>query len=149
MQHRGLFAAHRFDLSETIGDCDRGHGLLPSRTHPPARTPGLGLLRRPASDPIEPVAQQVRIADRAGFLRQDEERGLKGILGVVRIAQEALAHAQDHRSVSRHQRREGGLGLSRRELLQQLAVALAPESPHLKEGVDRVGEPAQVAIRHG
>ena len=34
-------------------------------------------------------------------LRQDEERGLKGVLGIVIVVQHAAAHAQDERPVTR------------------------------------------------
>ena len=45
------------------------------------------LARRAERDPVEPVSQQIRIADRPGLASQDEEDGLERILGVVEIAQ--------------------------------------------------------------
>ena len=69
--------------------------------------PGLGLARRAERDAIEPVAQQVGIADRAGLAGQHEEDGLEGILGMVAVAQELSADVQDHRAMPRHQGGEG------------------------------------------
>ncbi len=65
--------------------------------------------RRPGGDAIEPVAQQLGVADRASLLGQDQESGLEGVLGVLDVAEELSADAQDHRPMPAHQRREGGL----------------------------------------
>ncbi len=58
-------------------------------------------------DAMQPAAQGVGDVQRAGLAGQDEERGLKGILGVVLVAQDSKARGCDHRAMSRHQAREG------------------------------------------
>jgi hypothetical protein len=75
--------------------------MLATACQPAARLSGSA-----KSHSIEPVAQQVKVADRAGFAGQDEEDGLKGIFGMVVVAQELAADAQDHGSVAAHQRGE-------------------------------------------
>jgi len=45
--------------------------------------------------------------DRCGFASQHQKRGLKGILGIVRVPQQAIANPQNHWPVPAHQRREG------------------------------------------
>jgi hypothetical protein len=65
--------------------------------------------RRPDRHPVQPVAQQVGVADRTGLAGQDEEDGLEGVLGMLRVAQDLAADAQHHRTVPAHQRRERGL----------------------------------------
>ncbi len=57
---------------------------------------------------MQPGAQQVRIADRAGLAGQHEEHRLEGILGMMQVAQELPANIQDHRPVPLHERRECG-----------------------------------------
>ena len=62
----------------------------------------------------------IRLAD------QEQERGLEGVVGVVRIAQDPLTDAQDHRSMPFDQRGERRLGfrgiLPGQEPSQELAV---------------------------
>ncbi len=67
------------------------------------------LLGRAERDTVQPVRQQVGIADRAGLACQNEEDSLKGVFGVVQVAQELAADVQDHRPVPTHQRGEGRL----------------------------------------
>src|SRR5262249_15223932 len=68
--------------------------------------------------------QRGRLADRAGPPGQDEKGGLERVLGGVRIAQDAAAHAQNHRSVPLHDCREGGFVALVQEPLQQDAVGV-------------------------
>ena len=65
--------------------------------------------RRPDRDPVQPVAQQVRVTDRPGLASQDHEHGLEGVLRMLQVAQELPADAQDHRPVPAHQGGERGL----------------------------------------
>ena len=74
-----------------------------------ASEPAAGLAGRAERHAVEPVAQQVGVADRPGLAGQHEEDGLEGVLGMVAVAQELPADAQHHRPVPRHQRGEGGL----------------------------------------
>jgi hypothetical protein len=53
---------------------------------------------------------------------QDEERGLEGVLGLVGIVQKAPAHAQHHRPVPPHQRRERRRVLGNHKALQEVLI---------------------------
>jgi hypothetical protein len=55
-------------------------------------------------------------------VRQHQEGCLEGVLGLVLVAQQAPAHAENHRPVATDQRREGGLVPARQEACQQLGV---------------------------
>ena len=75
----------------------------------PAGEPSPRLARRPQRDAVEPVAQQLGLAERPGLAGQHEEDGLEGVLGVLVVAQELPADAQHHRPVAGHQGGERGL----------------------------------------
>ena len=85
---------------------------------------------------MKPRAQGIAHPQSPSLLDQDEKRRLKGILGVVRVGQNAPAHPQDHRPVSLDQGREGQLGrlaAAGREPLQKLTVGQLSDRPHIKE----------------
>ena len=85
---------------------------------------------------MEPGAERVPHPEAAGLLDQDQERGLEGILRVVRVGEHAPADAQDHRPVPLDQDREGQLGRLAavgREPLQELAVGQLADRPHVEE----------------
>ena len=73
-----------------------------------------GLEGGPVRDSVEPVPDQVPRTDRGGPPGQDEEGGLEGVLGQVRVADHAAADAQDHRPVPADQGGEGRLVVRRR-----------------------------------
>ena len=56
---------------------------------------------------IEPVSQQLRIANRPGLACQDEEDGLKRVFRVVLVPHESVRKTQDHGPMSPHQAGEG------------------------------------------
>src|SRR5262249_57789946 len=60
---------------------------------------------------------------------EDEEGGLKSVLGGVGVAQQPATDAQHHRAVPAHQRRERRLVALAGEAAQQLAVAGAVRRP--------------------
>ena len=83
------------------------------------------LAARAEGDAIEPVAEQVGVADRLRFLSQDQEDSLHGVFGVVAIAQQLVAHAQDQPAVAEYQPGERRLAdrvMPRDEAVQELAV---------------------------
>ena len=89
--------------------------------------------------PVQPVAQQVGVADRPRLAGQDEEDGLEGVLGMVMVAQELSADAQNHRPVPRHQRSEGGFagGIAAVvEPLDELAVGEPGDRTAVEERLD-------------
>ncbi len=130
---------------------DRGLGREDgSRLRPVGRTAFLGpasagdlppgLAGRADRHAIQPGPERIRVADRPGLARQDEEGGLEGVLGVVVIAEQLPADAQDHRAVSRHDGGEGGLITDGREPLEQLTV---PEAGGRADREERPELPGQ------
>ena len=88
---------------------------------------------------MEPGAQGIPNPQAAGLLDQDQERGLEGILCVVRVDERGAADAQNHRPVALHQGLEsqfGDLAPARREPLQQLSVRKLPDRPEIEERVE-------------
>ena len=69
----------------------------------------LGLDRGAIGDAVQPAAQGVAGADRAGLPGQHQEGGLEGVLDVVLVLQHGAAGGQDHRAVAGDQGLEGGL----------------------------------------
>ena len=74
---------------------------------------------------VQPAAQGVAGADRAGLPGQDQEGGLEGVLDVLLVPQHGAAGRQDHRAVPRHQGLEGRLVAGGGVSGQQLAVTQA------------------------
>jgi hypothetical protein len=100
------------------------HGDSPILEDLPAGRVSFGAHRQAVGHPIQPTAHSLPPVDRAGLLREDQEGGLEGILGVVQIAQDAPAHTQYHRPVPFQQRREGVPVPVPGEPLQELVVRL-------------------------
>ena len=78
---------------------------------------------------MQPAAELALRPGRAGLPGQDEEGRLEGVLGVVRIAEDAPADGQDHRPVSRDQGREGRLVAPGGEAGEQLGIGEARGTP--------------------
>ena len=85
---------------------------------------------------MQPGPQRDVAAERPRFLDEDQERGLEGILGIVRILQDAPADAQDHRPVPRHQDLERRGVLPGGEALEQLRIGESRDDPTREEAVD-------------
>ena len=109
-------------------DTELAAAICPARlSHcPPPGGGGIGPDRHAVGHPIEPGPQRDAAADRTRFLDEDQERGLEGILGVVRILQDAPADAQDHRPVTRHQDLERRGVIPGGEALEQLRSRRVP-----------------------
>ena len=60
---------------------------------------------------VQPGADRLALADRAGLAEQDQERRLERVVGLVRVAQDAPADAEHHRAVPLDQQGEGRLHL--------------------------------------
>jgi hypothetical protein len=56
---------------------------------------------------IKPTPDRLPPGNRSGLTHQNEKRGLKGIVGVMAIVQDAAADAQDHRTMPLEQSFEG------------------------------------------
>jgi hypothetical protein len=89
-------------------------------------------------DAVQPAADGSPPANGGGPAGQHEERGLEGVLGVVRVGHQAAAHAQHHRPVPLHEQGERRLLAAVAEPLEQLPVRQV--APGL-----RVGPLAQAA----
>jgi hypothetical protein len=74
------------------------------------------------SGAVQPTHQGFPLADRGGLPRQDQERGLQGILGVLGVVQDAPANLLHHRPMSLDQLREGVLIAAEEEQFQQLSI---------------------------
>jgi hypothetical protein len=62
------------------------------------------------------------LANRRGFLHQDQEGGLEGIFGFVRIPEQLAANAKDHRAMPLDQRFESRLVVVGDKTFQELSV---------------------------
>ena len=97
---------------------------------------GPGVHRHAPGDAVEPARDRLAASHRAGPARQDEERRLERILGVVRVAQDLAADAQHHRPMPLDQGRESGFGPVIAPVhipFQELRVGQVPEHPHAVE----------------
>ncbi len=65
----------------------------------------------PRGDPIQPARDRIGPPDRTRLPRQHQEHGLRGILGVVTIAQDSPADVEHHGPVPLNQHGECRLGL--------------------------------------
>jgi hypothetical protein len=71
---------------------------------------------------IQPIAQQFALSDGSSLADQNQENGLESILDIVRVAEHATAHAQNHRPMSMHESLESGFIPAGEETLQKLSV---------------------------
>jgi hypothetical protein len=71
-----------------------------------------GLHGNPMGDSVQPATHRLRLANRAGFAGQDQESGLKGILGIVFIVQHAATNMPNQPAMSPKERSEGVLILA-------------------------------------
>ena len=83
------------------------------------------------SHAVQPGPDRFAFADRASLAKQDQERRLERVIGLVWVAQDAPADAEHHRAVPLDQQGEGRVHLGvlpaanaakGRDSLQQLAV---------------------------
>jgi hypothetical protein len=73
-------------------------------------------------DAMEPADDCLALADFRGAAGEHQEGGLEGVLGVLVVVQDVLAHAQDQPPVPLHQGGEGGGIPVFAEPLDQLGV---------------------------
>ncbi len=109
---------------------------FPHASLPPGR---LCFYCRLVSHAVEPVADHFPRRHRSRPANQHEKSRLKGILGIVVIAQDATADAPDHLRVAMHDRFERCLFMTAGERLQELPVRqVGPICPqyHAAETLD-------------
>jgi hypothetical protein len=106
----------------------------------------LELAGRVEGDAMEPLRQQLSCADVCGLLGQDEEHGLKSIIGIGGIAENASADAHHHWPMPSNEDGESVLIALAHEQVHELAVGTIrsreigniAESQYLKNGVCHV-----------
>src|SRR5262249_21653103 len=86
-----------------------GVGNSSNFVHVPPRGRDLCLLGSTVSHAKEPTAQRNLRAQRTGLAIKDQEGGLKGVLRIVLVIQDATTQAQDHGAVPADQRYESTL----------------------------------------
>jgi hypothetical protein len=74
---------------------------------------------------VQPVGDSFSGPDGERFAGEDQKGRLKGILGVVVIADNSPAHAEDHRAMAPSQGRKGRFVVLVDERRQQLGVRFA------------------------
>ena len=131
-----LFVEHAFELVVRLDA-----GFRPERRPAPFMPVPTGrgqsgTRRRPKGDLMEPRPQRIAHPEPPGLLHQNQKGGLKRILTVVRIDQDAPAYPQDHRPMSFDQGRErqfGGLAAAGREPLQELTIGQLADRPQIEK----------------
>ncbi len=101
---------------------------------------------------MEPGAQRVAPTDRGRLAGQDQERRLEGVLGLVRVAKDLAADAEDHRAMTFHQGGEGDLGgliASGCEAIEELRVAQADNRPGVEERLEMPQASTGSSVVHG
>jgi hypothetical protein len=78
------------------------------------------------SNPVQPAGQRMSLADRAAVSCQHQKRGLKSVLGVLLVLQNAAARSQYHRAVPINQLGKRRLIAPGDESIQQLVVSEPP-----------------------
>jgi hypothetical protein len=97
---------------------------------------GASVAGNPACDPVQPTGEGRGMSDRTSLSRQDKERRLKRILGVVSIAQDCAADTKYHGPMAFQQYLESaltGLALPVHELFDELLVARVAECTITKQ----------------
>jgi hypothetical protein len=94
---------------------------------------------------VQPGRQPGGFADLPGVLEQDEERGLKGIVGIDIRARQMPAHGPHESAMPANQLRECGLAALRDKLAEQ--VAIADCCPSVGERAENVLEESRTHVR--
>ena len=111
---------------------------------------GLRLECGALSDPEQPIGDHLARSNRHRFAGQNQESGLKRILGVLVMRDNSAAHAPDHRAMSLHESGKRVFVLVVDEKIQQLAVAHAG---FIGKGssakiLDNLGKPVNRHVHH-
>ncbi len=84
----------------------------------------------------------------AAALREDEKRGLKGVLRILMVEQDAAAHTPDHRAMPPHKGLEGGFVPPFDEAAEEFPIGrsglvlLQDNSKKMLDGISRHGSPS-------
>ncbi len=104
-----------------------------------------------SGDAVQPARRRAPLANRSTLPSQDQERGLEGIFGVMRVAQDHPADAQHHWAMSGDQLGEGELARAAfaiHEPRQQLLVRQSSGRARVEERTDVSRVCAMLTHRH-
>src|SRR5262249_7249931 len=96
----------------------------------------------------QPAADRLTFADGAGLAGEDEEGGLEGVLGVVRVAKETQTEIEYHRPVPPDEDLERRLLAAADERFQQLGVGQRAAAVAADEPAQLLGDTLQRRARH-
>jgi hypothetical protein len=104
--------------------------------------------RNPVSHAIEPTANRLAFLNRRRLPSQDEEGGLKRVLGIVFMAKHTAADAQHHPAVPFHQGSESGFLAVSGEALEQLRIGQIAHSLRHSQLPNMAENRPQRCLRH-
>ncbi len=114
----------RQEIARAVGSRHRlGHRIHLPLSRRPASGCRARLKRRLTGHAVQPVGEHLARRHRGGLADEDQKGGLKGVLGVLGVAQPAPAHAPDKGGVTAHQGRKRRPVLLLQEAREQLAIA--------------------------
>ena len=109
---------------------------------------GPGLPRHPVSHAVKPCRHKASVPNRTSVTDQHQERRLKGVFDVPRVAEHPPAQAQHHGTVPVDQGLEGVLIPARQVTLQELPVPQTGQCPVAKQAVDLPQQDPAAGTRH-
>jgi hypothetical protein len=121
---------------------------LPFMSLPPDAL-GACFARDPISNSVKPAGQGVLLADGPSFADQYQERRLKGVFGVVPVAEQPPAQGQDHRPMPLYELGKGGTIPSSDEGFQQRFIRHSIWIGQARQLADAPDHEIELAVRHG
>src|SRR5438876_3041578 len=100
-------------------------------------------------DLVEPVGDRIVPAQDSGPAGQNQECGLEDVFRVLRVLQDAPAHAPDERAMALDKQFEGRLIAGPGKALEQLAIGLLPLGGTTRDVVDVLEYRLQTSPGHG
>ncbi len=99
----------------------------------------------PVGDPVDPVTQEIAVADRCRAADQHEKRCLECILDVVLVVENAAANTQDHSPMPGDQSGKCHLVALGGEPFQELVVVHAHDGPLVEDAIQLAQDNPRVA----
>jgi hypothetical protein len=123
-------------------------GHLPFPPTPTSRS-SLGILGGVKGDAVKPIAEQFGPRNGVSFMQKHKEGGLEGILGVLPMMENALAHPKHQRPVAVDQSREGICVPAGDEALEQVPVRRFAIAVSLHHAAEMADEAVELSRCHG
>jgi hypothetical protein len=144
-----LVVEHRLEVAPVgVADLRRGQLVGRLRGRRALRRRGPRAQRDAVGDLVQPRRDHLAAPDRGGLAREDQERRLESVLGLVRVAQHALAERQHHRPVPPREHFERRLVAPADEVLQELRVGKRAARLPGDEPAERVEDRGRRFARH-